>query len=38
LDGTVDEMELNHSYSNSQIDWFHAGSALNIIHRTPKNK
>jgi aconitate hydratase len=30
-DGTVDEISCNHSYNNSQIEWFKAGSALNLI-------
>jgi aconitate hydratase len=30
-DGTSDEFEVNHSYNLSQIEWFKAGSALNII-------
>jgi aconitate hydratase len=31
LDGAVDEIKCNHSYNNSQIVWFKAGSALNLI-------
>ena len=31
LDGAVDELKCNHSYNNSQIVWFKAGSALNLI-------
>jgi len=30
-DGTVDEIKANHSYSGIQIEWFKAGSALNLI-------
>ncbi len=30
-DGTKDEIELKHSYNESQINWFKAGSALNIL-------
>ena len=30
-DGTKHECELNHSYNQSQIGWFKAGSALNLI-------
>lgn len=30
-DGTVDELSLNHTYNESQIEWFKAGSALNLI-------
>ncbi len=30
-DGTVETIFLNHSYSASQLDWFRAGSALNLV-------
>jgi aconitate hydratase len=30
-DGTNDEFECNHTFSDEQIEWFRAGSALNII-------
>ena len=30
-DGTKDVIETKHSYNESQIDWFRAGSALNLI-------
>ncbi len=30
-DGDKDEILLNHSYNKSQIDWFKAGSALNVL-------
>src|SRR5690606_1063512 len=30
-DGTKNIMELNHTYNQQQIDWFRAGSALNLI-------
>ena len=30
-DGTSDEILLNHSYNESQINWFKAGSALNVL-------
>ena len=30
-DGTKDEVLLNHSYNKSQIEWFKAGSALNVL-------
>ncbi|QLH11499.1 aconitate hydratase [Nitrosarchaeum sp. AC2] len=33
-DGTNNEISLNHSYNKSQIEWFKAGSALNVL----KNK
>ncbi|MFC2090240.1 aconitate hydratase [Bacteroidota bacterium] len=30
-DGSVDEFEANHTYNKAQIEWFKAGSALNLI-------
>jgi len=30
-DGTEDKAELNHSFNEAQIEWFKAGSALNLI-------
>ena len=30
-DGTTDNIKLNHTYNAQQIDWFKAGSALNLI-------
>jgi aconitate hydratase len=30
-DGTVDECLLNHTFNENQIQWFRAGSALNLI-------
>jgi aconitate hydratase len=30
-DGTTEECLLNHSFNSSQIEWFKAGSALNLI-------
>jgi aconitate hydratase len=30
-DGTSDEFEVNHTYNQTQIEWFKAGSALNLI-------
>ena len=35
-DGSKDEILLNHTMNKSQIEWFKAGSALNLIAR--KNK
>ncbi|MCO5249853.1 MAG: aconitate hydratase [Candidatus Kapabacteria bacterium] len=32
-DGTRDEFEVYHSYNEQQIEWFRAGSALNIIKK-----
>ena len=33
-DGTVDEFKANHTYNENQIEWFKAGSALNLIRKT----
>ena len=30
-DGTKDEIKVNHTYNELQVDWFKAGSALNMI-------
>ncbi|NNK68932.1 MAG: aconitate hydratase [Flavobacteriaceae bacterium] len=30
-DGTTDEIKVNHTYNDAQIEWFKAGSALNLI-------
>ena len=30
-DGTSEEITVNHTYNESQIDWFKAGGALNVI-------
>jgi aconitate hydratase len=32
-DGTVDKIKLNHTYNEQQIEWFKAGSALNLIRK-----
>ncbi len=32
-DGSLDEFEVNHTYNENQIDWFKAGSALNLIKK-----
>lgn len=32
-DGTQDEIQANHTYNTQQIEWFKAGSALNIIRK-----
>lgn len=32
-DGTSDEILVNHSYNLNQIEWFKAGSALNLIRK-----
>ena len=31
-DGTEEDLTLNHSFSQSQVEWFKAGSALNLFH------
>ena len=31
-DGTEDSLRLNHSFAESQVAWFKAGSALNLLH------
>jgi aconitate hydratase len=33
-DGTSDECKLNHSFNKAQIEWFKAGSALNLIAKS----
>ena len=33
-DGTTDEILANHTYNENQIEWFRAGSALNMIRRS----
>lgn len=30
-DGTTDKIKVNHTYNKGQIDWYKAGSALNLI-------
>jgi aconitate hydratase len=32
-DGTTDKIKLNHTYNLQQIEWFKAGSALNLIRK-----
>jgi len=32
-DGTIDRIETNHTYNENQIEWFKAGSALNLIRK-----
>ncbi len=32
-DGTSETLELNHSYGDSQFEWFRVGSALNLFHQ-----
>lgn len=37
-DGSKDEILLNHTMNNSQIEWFKAGSALNLIAKKQAEK
>ena len=30
-DGSIDEIKVNHTFNDNQIEWFKAGSALNLI-------
>jgi aconitate hydratase len=32
-DGNVDRFEVSHTYNRNQIEWFKAGSALNLIRK-----
>jgi aconitate hydratase len=36
-DGNTEEIRVNHSYSDLQIEWFKAGSALNYMKRVKKS-
>ena len=33
FDGSNEEILLNHTYNETQIEWFKAGSALNLIKK-----
>ncbi len=35
-DGSKEEIKLNHTYNEQQIDWYRAGSALNLIRESNK--
>ncbi|HXW02645.1 MAG TPA: aconitate hydratase, partial [Nitrosarchaeum sp.] len=35
-DGKKEEISLNHSYNNFQLEWFRAGSALNVLRSKEK--
>ena len=35
-DGSKDVIPCNHTYNASQIEWFKAGSALNLIAKNKK--
>ena len=32
-DGSQEKIKVNHSYNENQIEWFRAGSALNVIRK-----
>jgi aconitate hydratase len=32
-DGATETLELKHTYGEPQIEWFTAGSALNLFHK-----
>jgi len=36
-DGSIDEIKTNHTYNAQQIEWFKAGSALNLIRKGVTN-
>ncbi len=36
-DGTTEQFQVNHTYNQQQIEWFKAGSALNIIRKSVVN-
>ncbi len=35
-DGTFDRIRVNHTYNSNQVEWFRAGSALNLIRNKQK--
>jgi aconitate hydratase len=37
-DGTTEKIHVGHSYNRNQIEWFRAGSALNLIRQQQKTK
>jgi aconitate hydratase len=37
-DGSIDLVPLNHTFNAQQIEWFRAGSALNLIKAAAKNE
>lgn len=37
-DGSQDKFEVNHTYNDIQIEWFKAGSALNLIRKKIKSE
>ena len=37
-DGSFEEIKVNHTYNEPQIEWFKAGGALNVIRSEFANK
>ncbi|MGE9516478.1 MAG: aconitate hydratase [Solitalea-like symbiont of Tyrophagus putrescentiae] len=37
-DGSIDMFKVNHTYNDQQIEWFKAGSALNLIRKKLESK
>jgi aconitate hydratase len=37
-DGTTEQITANHSYNENQIEWFKAGSALNLIRKQQEQR
>ena len=37
MDGIKEEILLNHSYNTAQIQWFKAGSAMNVLRNKKHN-
>ena len=37
VDGIKEEILLNHSYNTAQIQWFKAGSAMNVLRNKKHN-
>ena len=37
-DGTSESITVNHTYNENQIEWFKAGSALNIVRQKVAKK
>ena len=34
VDGSEDTLQLDHAFAESQVAWFKAGSALNLLHES----
>ena len=37
-DGTQDKISLAHTFNEGQIEWFKAGSALNLVRHSPSGR